>query len=131
MMLCPDVLFSDGAIAPFGDGHHTGTVGELPDDARPLSGPEPDRVRRDLGWCTATAAVLFDVRLHGRDVLLYAVGRGLSLPFHEDIVGVMVSKDTGPIGIVPSNEIKVIHTLKVAINSVVVRHFSKTPNAIE
>ncbi len=29
---------------PFRNGNHTGTVGELPDDARPLSGPELDRV---------------------------------------------------------------------------------------
>ena len=59
MMLRPDVLFSDGASAPFGYGHHTGTVVELPYDTRPLSGPELDRVGRDLGRCTAAA--VFDV----------------------------------------------------------------------
>ena len=44
MLLGPDVLLGDGAMAPLGYGHHTGTIFELPDDARPLSGPEPDRV---------------------------------------------------------------------------------------
>ena len=42
--LRPDVLLSDGAIVPLGYGHHTGTIFKLPDDARPLSGPEADRV---------------------------------------------------------------------------------------
>jgi hypothetical protein len=36
---------------------------------------------------------------------------------------VMVSEDAGPIGVVPSHEVEVIHALKIAINCVVVRHF--------
>jgi hypothetical protein len=44
MLLRPDVLLGDGAIVPLGYGHHTGTIFELPDDARPVAGPEPDRV---------------------------------------------------------------------------------------
>jgi hypothetical protein len=44
MMLSPDVLLSDGAIAPFRYGDHTGAVFELSDDARPISRSEPDRV---------------------------------------------------------------------------------------
>ena len=42
--LRPDILFSDCTIAPFRYGHHAGTVFKFPDDARPLSGPELDRV---------------------------------------------------------------------------------------
>lgn len=54
MMLRPNVLLSDDASAPFGYGHHAGTVGELPYDAPPLSGLEPDRVGRDLGWVSCS-----------------------------------------------------------------------------
>jgi hypothetical protein len=42
--LQPDVLFGDGAVAPFRYGHHPAVAFHLPDHARPFSGPEPDRV---------------------------------------------------------------------------------------
>jgi len=42
--LQPDVLFGDGAVAPFCYGHHPAVAFHLPDYARPFAGPEPDRV---------------------------------------------------------------------------------------
>ena len=42
--LRPDVLLGDGAIVPLGYSHHAVAIFELPDHARPFSGPEPDRV---------------------------------------------------------------------------------------
>jgi hypothetical protein len=129
MPLSPDVLLSDGAVAPFRDGHHAGAIRELTDDAGPLSGSELDRVRRDLGRCAATGP--FDVRLHGRDVLLDAMGRGLSLPVDQYVGGVMVREDAGPVSAVPSHEIQLIHGMQVAINRVVVRQLRSTSAAIE
>src|SRR5256885_7595250 len=59
--LRPNVLLSNRAIVPPSYRHHTCAVAEFPNDAGPLSGPELDRVRRDLRRRTAT--ILFDVRL--------------------------------------------------------------------
>jgi hypothetical protein len=55
-------------------------------------------VGRDLGRCTPP--VVFNVCLHGFDVLLDAVGLRLSLPIHEYFVGVIMSEDAGPVGVV-------------------------------
>src|ERR1700722_12818719 len=74
--LQPDVLFGDGAVAPFRYGHHPAVAFHLPDHARPFSGPEPDRVRRDL---RDLAAGGLQQGLSGIDVLLDAVGG--RLPF--------------------------------------------------
>jgi hypothetical protein len=93
--------------------------------------PDPNLIGCEVIWGGAPSAAVFDVRLHGLDVLLDAVGRGLSLPVHEDIVGVMVSEDAGPVGVVPSHDVEFIHALKVAINCVVVRHIQSASCAIE
>jgi len=39
----------------------------------------------------------------------------------------MVSEDAGPVGVVPSHEVQIIHTLKIAINCLVVGHFQTPP----
>ena len=64
-------------------------------------------------------------------MLLDAVGLRLSLPVHEYIVGVMVSEDASPVGVVPSHEVGFIHALKVAINCVVVRHIQSVSCVIK
>ncbi|NNN16667.1 MAG: hypothetical protein HKL82_12550 [Acidimicrobiaceae bacterium] len=61
--LRPDVFFGNGAIEPFGNGHHAGAVLEFSDQAGPISRAELDRMRGDLRWRTAPG--LFDVRLQG------------------------------------------------------------------
>ena len=67
--------------------------------------PNSDRVRGDLRRRTATT--LFDVCLHGINVLTDAMGSGLSLPVDENVVGVVVGEHTGPIGVVPVGRVVV------------------------
>ena len=118
--LRPDVFFGYSAVAPLGNGHHAGAVLEFSDHAGPISRAVLDRMRGDLRWRTAPS--LLDVCLHGRDVLLDAMGRGLTLPVNQDIVGVMVSEDAGPIGAIPPGKGEIDHSLKLAFNGIIVRH---------
>ena len=60
----------------------------------------------------------FDVGLHGVDVLVDAVRRWLTLPVHQHVVGVVVGEHAGPVGVVPSDRVKIIHALEVAVDLV-------------
>lgn len=64
---CPDVLFLERAVSPFGNGDHATPALELADDTGPFSRSEGDRVGGDLGRRSSSR---LHVGLHGVDVLL-------------------------------------------------------------
>ncbi|MGH9080765.1 MAG: hypothetical protein ACRDYE_11955 [Acidimicrobiales bacterium] len=74
--------------------------------------PDPNLIGCDVIWGGVPPPFCSTYDFHGVDVLLDTVGRGLTLPVHQDIVGVMVCEDAGPIGVIPSHEVELIHALK-------------------
>src|SRR6516165_2326270 len=117
----PDVLLGDSAVAPPGDGHHAAACLELADHACPLPRSELDRVRRDLG---RRASRRLDVCLHRSDVLADAVGHRLALPVDEHVVGVVMGEHAVPVGVVPTGEIEVVHSLEVGADLVIAHAFT-------
>jgi hypothetical protein len=50
------------------------------------------------------------------------VGHWLTLPVHHDVVGVVMREHAMPIGAVPSGEVEIVHSSKIAIYLIIARH---------
>jgi hypothetical protein len=65
-------------------------------------------------------------------MLFNPVSRRLTLPVHQDIVGVVMGEHTVPVGIVPSIEVKIIHALEILVDLILVhgRPFPRGTNEV-